>query len=207
MLSAAGVTVHTLTSEIWEYFNEHKDRLSKEQILICENANSKSEIYLTEDAGYPLFLVYQYDVLLYKEPAISKTDCESAYKLLCMKYIFPQFVLRRDEDDVADDIDDDIDDIIAERDESLYCAMEDALTVFLGVSGAKKMSEEYGEDIVEDCVDIFCRALAQHKQISVYRPTWETDKKTKREILVKYPYLDVDGEENDPPIYREKKKH
>ena len=50
-----GVHIYVAANTVWAFFQSHKDRLSKEMVVIAENKDTEYAVYLTEDNALPLF--------------------------------------------------------------------------------------------------------------------------------------------------------
>lgn len=208
------IKIYCKSPDVWDCFQKNKEALSTQQALLCENKRDLVQIYITEDTGYPLFIVYKRGVVVAKEPAINDTDCQNTYKILFCKFVWTSYQqshglgspvnqksnslnVKTYEDEMTE-----LDAEAADRDEDLFQAMQEALLTILGAPDIDRLYDRYGEDIVEDSLDIFCRALAKEKKLSVYRPTWEREKGKNIEVFVEYPYLAVEREKDKPLIYR-----
>lgn len=201
-----GVNIHLKPTEVWPFFAENKARLENEMVAIAENEETSHSVYLTEENGCPLLSVYKDDTKLYEEGAVSAADSESTTKQIYLKYLFP-VVVHEPKYNFQSDLDEEDDeeltaemelqmmeDEIYEREDALMFAMQDFLEVVLNCNTPSQIKELYGEDLVDELLDSFCRLLAEEHLISVYRPTFVTDEETGEESYVEYPYLDVDDE-------------
>ena len=56
-----GVQIHVPADKVWEFFQENKKRLKEEMVAIAENEDTEYTVYLTDEEGYPLFVVCQGD--------------------------------------------------------------------------------------------------------------------------------------------------
>lgn len=201
-----GVNIHLKPTEVWPFFAENKARLENEMVAIAENEETSHSVYLTEENGCPLLSVYKDDTKLYEEGAVSAADSESTTKQIYLKYLFP-VIVHEPKYNFQSDLDEEDDeeltaemelqmmeDEIYEREDALMFAMQDFLEVVLNCNTPSQIKELYGEDLVDELLDSFCRLLAEEHLISVYRPTFVTDEETGEESYVEYPYLDVDDE-------------
>lgn len=201
-----GVNIHLKPTEVWPFFTENKARLENEMVAIAENEETSHSVYLTEENGCPLLSVYKEDTKLYEEGAVSAADSESTTKQIYLKYLFP-VVVHEPKYNFQSDLDEEDDeeltaemelqmmeDEIYEREDALMFAMQDFLEIVLNCNTPSQIKELYGEDLVDELLDSFCRLLAEEHLISVYRPTFVTDEETGEESYVEYPYLDVDDE-------------
>lgn len=200
-----GVNIHLKPTEVWPFFAENKARLKNEMVAIAENEETCYSVYLTEENGCPLLSVYKEDTKLYEEGAVSAADSESTTKQIYLKYLFPVVVHEpkynfqsdpeEDEEEITAEMEMQMmEDEIYEREDALMFAMQDFLEVVLNCNTPSQVKELYGEDLVDELLDSFCRLLAEEYLISVYRPTFVTDEETGEESYVEYPYLDVDDE-------------
>lgn len=200
-----GVNIHLKPSEVWPFFVANKARLGKEMVAIAENEETEYSVYLTEDKGSPQLSVYKQNSKQYEEPAISELDCADTAKRIYLKYLFPVVISTPDydgnDDDEVPDLtpDEEIqncEDTIYEREDELVFAMQDFLAVLLSCKDPTQVSELYGEEIIDELLETFCRLLADEYMISVYRPSWVKESDGS-ESFVEYPYLDVDDEDSN----------
>lgn len=54
-----GVKIYIPAADVWSFFENNKKRLSEEMVIIAENTETEYAVYLTEENGYPLFVVCQ----------------------------------------------------------------------------------------------------------------------------------------------------
>lgn len=94
------------------------------------------------------------------------------------------------EEEEDDEVDDEqkILDVIYEREDEINQAIGDMLAVVLCEDDITAVKELYGAEFVSEVVDDFLQYLADNHNVSVYRPTLETDPETGEEILKEYPY-------------------
>lgn len=79
-------------------------------------------------------------------------------------------------------------DLIYEREDQLNQAMGDFLATILFEEDGVAVKEIYGKELVSEAVDDFLQYLADQHNVSVYRPTLDTDPETGEEILKEFPY-------------------
>lgn len=94
------------------------------------------------------------------------------------------------EEEEDDEVDDEqkILDVIYEREDEINQAIGDMLAVVLCEDDITAVKELYGAEFVSEVVDDFLQYLADNHNVSVYRPTLETDPETGEEILKEFPY-------------------
>lgn len=209
----ASVEVYLKADEVWGFFQDNKDRMKTEQVLVAENTDTKYEIYLTDFAGYPQFRVFRGNIELHTESCIDKADTEYVAKWLYVKYLFPigantskQYgqsnttaeTKKKEESKKSNTKKSEstkaLEDIISEREDELTQATEEFLEVVLEYYGA--IEDFYGEGLIEEVLDSVCQQLANDWGISVRRPFCYEDDDGET-IYLEYPYLDVDCDEND----------
>lgn len=211
----AGVKLHLATPKIWEYFFENVDRLQDNEDCIAENKDNGMSLYLTANTVFPQLVLYADDRPVLYRYIRSKDECGLWAVYLITKFVAgvdierpaeqdekPKVVnlpvskeVRQVQDDAAektDEYEDDkeqkILDIIYEREDELSQAMGDLLAVILCEEDGSAVKEMYGKELVSEAVDDFLQYLSDTHNISVYRPTLETDPETGEEVLKEFPY-------------------
>ncbi len=171
--------------ELWEYFSEHRASLANNYHRIANNEADGIEIYLTEERGFPYFVVESDGEKVFETGTVSALDAEKTYNDLLYQYILPE--MPDEGDEYLDEPDDD--DI---RVEEIKCAAEDFLLVLL---------EQHPEDCglnssdIDEIVSLVEQHLFDTFGISVYHPV-EVDG-----VTVRYPFGDPgedDGQEKLP---------
>ena len=190
-----GVKIHIQPHEIWGFFDKNIKRLSDEMVAIAENTETEYAVYLTEEDGYPLFVVcHGDDDAEYDESAISPKDCENTAQRCFTKFLYPvtvtsgKYVIPFDEDDDTEPTKMEMEDTIYEREDELLYAMGDFLQTVLrdGVDGTDVV-DTLGLDIVNDILDTTLQYIAETYDLPVYRPTFVTDENGNEEYT-EYPY-------------------
>lgn len=192
-----GVKIHIQPQDVWEFFNKNKRRLSDEMVVIAENTETKYAVYLTEESGYPLFVVCQEDAdAEYDEGAINQKDCEDTAQRCFLKYLYPITVTSEnhsiylDKDDGSDTKSDRVgmEDTVDKREDELIYAMGDFLqTVLQGSVDGADVMDVLGFNVVDDILDTTLQYIADSYDLPVYRPTFVTDKNGNEEYI-EYPY-------------------
>jgi len=197
-----GVNIHVKPSETWEFFEKNKKRLETVMVCLAENEETNHAVYLTEDKGFPMFLAYKGEEKLCSEGAVSAADSEDTAKRIYLKYLFPVVVdLGRQIGSKTDSKQEesydpelekqDMEDMIYEREDELQLAAMDFLCTLLCCKSHEELTASYN-DIIEAFMDWTCQYFADEHLISVWRPMFITDDETGSEILIEYPYLEVD---------------
>lgn len=200
-----GVKIHIQPQDVWAFFDKNIKRLSDEMVIIAENTETEYAVYLTEESGYPLFIVCQGDDdAEYDEGAINQKDCEDTAKRCFLKYLYPvtvtsgKYSIPFDQDD--DDFDSELtkmemEDTVYEREDELVYAMGDFLQNALreGVDGTDVV-DTLGLDIINDILDTTLQYIADAYDLPIYRPTFVTDENGSEEY-VEYPYNSEEPED------------
>lgn len=191
-----GVKIHIQPQDVWDFFNKNIKRLSDEMVVIAENTETEYTVYLTEEDGYPLFVVCQGDDdPEYDEGAISPKDCENTAQRCFTRYLYPVTVTSEkysipfdQDDDDAESTKMEMEDAVYEREDELLYAMGDFLQTVLqeGVDGSDVV-DTLGLDVVNDILDTTLQYIAETYDLPVYRPTFVTDENGNEEY-VRYPY-------------------
>lgn len=212
----ADVKLHLATSKIWDYFFENMDFMQYEEACIAESKETGMSLYLTAHAViFPQLVLYLRDVPVYAKCVNNEKECSMYAVYLISKYVAgiptegspvvkeekPKVIelpMKKAEEvepvDVPDEEYDEeeeeqrITDKIYEREDELTQAMSDLLAVVLCEYDSNAVIEGYGTQMVNEIVDDFLQYLADTHNVSVYRPTLETDPETGEEILKEFPY-------------------
>lgn len=206
-----GVEVYVRPDDAWQFFEEYKVRLAKEQIAIAENSETEHTVYMTEDKGCPLLSVWRGKQKLYEEPAVSNSDLKNTAQKIYIKYLLPVVVMEEKSkyitpppDDEEEEIDPELEmlalqDEIYKREDDLQLATEDYLEKVLCCKDYQNAIKEYG-DIAPELLDRICEILAIEFLISVYRPKWVYHEDTGCEEFVDYPYDEMAFKEDEEEI-------
>ena len=116
--------------ELWEYFAEHRASLLSNYHRIASNVEDGIEIYLTEEHGFPFFVVECDGERVFETQTISALDAETTYEDLLTKYILPE-VPTESADEYQIEDDQDCPDQDEDRVDEIECAAEDFLLVLL----------------------------------------------------------------------------
>lgn len=202
-----GVKIHVPADKVWTFFKENKDRLSEEMVVIAENTDTEYAVYLTEEDGFPLFVVCKgASDSEYEEGAINPSDCEETVKRCCLRYLFPIVVTANETAKEMDGADSDLEDLtmqemedtIYEREDELMLAMGDFLqVVFQECNDGADVIDTYGMDLVGEILEDVLMCIAKDYGLPVYRPTFLTDE-FGEEIYTEFPYDCEDAEEDLP---------
>jgi len=176
--------------ELWEYFAEHRASLLSNYHRIASNVEDGIEIYLTEEHGFPFFVVECDGERVFETQTISALDAETTYEDLLTKYILPE-VPTESADEYQIEDDQDCTDQDEDRVDEIECAAEDFLLVLL---------EQHPEDCGLDSTDIdeIVSMVEQHLfdrfGISVYHPV-DVDGCT-----IRYPFGDPDEDDGQQKL-------
>ncbi len=191
-----GVKIYIPAADVWSFFENNEKRLSEEMVIIAENAETEYTVYLTEENGYPLFVVCQGDNdAEYDEGAISPKDCEDTAQRCFLRYLYPvtvtsaKYTAPFDEDDFDEEFTkQELEDAMYEREDELALAMGDFLQVALqeGVDGTD-LVDTYGLELVNDVLEHTLQYIAESYELPIYRPTLIVNDLGEEEY-VEYPY-------------------
>lgn len=184
-------------SEAWDYFQEHRAELETEMHIIAENEEYGIEVSITEDKGYPRFIVNNDGVELFADCAITEADCEQTVRRIYFNYLTNRVFSVvgdpvKDEDEEAS-----AEMVMEDRDWALSASVEDLIVTFLdnNESGIGKY-DECTEEIVEDLKDRIGEYLYKQWGISIFRPmVIEYDDESEEYHEYPYPHLVESDEE------------
>lgn len=193
-----GVQIHVPADKVWEFFQENKKRLKEEMVAIAENEDTEYTVYLTDEEGYPLFVVCQGDEdAEYEEAAYHAEDCETTATRFYYTYLFPVVIdseksYPKDYDPEDDDdymTPQEMNDNIYQREDELRLALCDFLQVVLQEKGdSPDIEEEYGSAMIDEILDYFLEYLGFDCCLPVYRPMFITDEDSGCELYTEFPY-------------------
>ena len=177
-------------SDVWDYFQKHKDDLQNTEHIIADNEEYGISISLSSENGLPCIIVtadgYQYA----EERAVSATDCKETVKMLYDYYLTGKFATGEEPEGI------DQNDMISERETEL----DEAIMLFLDTAIEADVAEFFGEEtdeIVEDVKDHILEYLYKKHNISVRRPMILEDIETKEDFFEEYPYNSMVFEDED----------
>lgn len=164
-----GVKIYIPAADVWSFFKNNETQLSEKMVVIAENTETEYTVYLTEESGYPQFVVcHGDDDAEYDEGAISQKDCEDTAQRCFLRYLYPITVTSTkystpfDEDDGPEDepTKQEMEDAMYEREDELAIAMGDFLQVALqdGVDGTDVV-DTYGLELLTMCWSIHYNTL------------------------------------------------
>ena len=208
----AGVKLHIATSNVWNHFFENIERLQDNEDCIAENKDNGMSLYITAVAICPQLVLYAKDTPVLYRMIGSDDECNKWAIYLITRFLAgiptegnpveteekPKIIdlpmskeYNTDPVDVDPEEEDEeqrILDLIYEREDSLANAMGDLLAVILCEEDCNAVKEVYGTQLINEAVDDFLQYLSDNHNVSVYRPTLETDPETGEEILKEFPY-------------------
>lgn len=175
-------------SDVWGYFNEHRERFSTVARVIASNPIYGIEVCLTEGAGeLPIISVLADGEEIDEETCVSPNDCTSTVKKFYDKYLSDNIVnaLMSDDDNLTEE--EELDKI-----DERELEIDDALCEFLQTLIPNLFDVIYDVgDLCEDLKDSICEYLYKKYGISVYRPMFlECEDGT--EEFTEYPYPEME---------------
>lgn len=197
-----GVNIYVAANTAWSFFQNNKDRLSKEMVIIAENTDTQYAVYLTEDNSLPLLSVCKGDAKPeYEECVPTETGCNEAAKRLYTQYLFPVMIVDEKkcpsgtQEEPEDLTRQDMEDAQYEREDELALALCDFLSVVLQESedDSPEIADAYGAGFISDVLDHFLEYLALEQCLPIYRPMIITDEETGCEVYTEFPYEDDAG--------------
>lgn len=185
-------------SDVWNYFQKHKEELEGTEHIIAENEEYGVEISLSAEHGLPCFIVtadgYQYA----EERAVSASDCKETVEMLYEDYLTESFV----DGELCEESRIDQEDEIAERELEL----DDAFTMLLDTLIEDDLGLLFGaeaDEILEDIKDHTLEYLYRKHGISVRRPMVLEDEGNGEDFFEEYPYDSMVFEDDDNPLYKD----
>lgn len=176
-----GLIKYVEPHDVWEFFLSNEERLSNELVVIAEDESRDIEVCMTEDGSFPMFIVLDGSEVQDKCWGLNKESTENALKEIYDKIstdedVSNEYVEPNDEVEIFRG---DYEDKIYEREDELYLAAADFLSVVLCsedfyCKSAHNHLDDDGlknEEFINEFVDYVCEYLRKDHGISVYRPT------------------------------------
>lgn len=177
------MSVSVKPDELWGYFQANKEALKEKYLLVADDPEEDTEIYLTEEEGMPFFLVeiggnYEAEVA-----STSKEIAEEYYASLLTLYITEYSDTSGDGEIFSKKELDRLDDIQEAAEQFLY--------VLIGASLSDVGIEEKDIDDIVYLVEEF---LCENYRIPVYHPNIVEDEESGECFVAPYQFDWDDGE-------------
>ncbi len=215
MIDTTGVKMYVTPDEIWEFFNKNREKLIDSKVVVAENVDTKYAVLLTDAYdGVANLIVERDEVKIYSSYEWDPDKCYRSYRQMVGNYLLP--VIEDDlkeppakrefsDYDIPDDlppdvsigpeeqIDDDelhdMEDAQYEREDELFLATADYLSVVMNVGDGDGCAivDAYGVQFVNEVTDHFLQYLADEWGADIYRPTL-FDGETGEQMMIEYPY-------------------
>ena len=218
------VTIEVPASKVWTFFYMNRSKLMHSMAQIASNDETKYALYITDDRGYPTFLVFHGDDKEpeYEEGAIGPADCEKTVQRCISKYLIPVTVETKGQEPEPpetepqeDEGEEGLSGEISESEANLACydrgkELVDAFMEFLKVvlmeyDTNSAIKEYYGEYEIEEALDFTLEGLAQEYGLPVYRPMIIEDNDAGVDCFIEYPYNpELDAEQDEVIVRYEK---
>ena len=191
-------------SDVWQYFNDHKNALKSNLCMIADNREYGVEIYITEKMDSPFFSVTADGYQLDEDSATTEAECKEVVQNLYDKYLTGKFI--DDENFSLDKLPEDdvssveIEDIIYEREVEL----DDAVMFLIGIATESTIDDgknEVYDNIVQDAKEHFLEYLARKHDLKIYRPMILEDENGE-EFFDEYPYECMEFDDKNNPLYK-----
>ena len=183
-------------SDVWGYFQNHKDELKDNMFKIAESPNGSWEVWISsEDDNLRIIVTDMDDDIIDVGWATSESECK---EVTCDIYACYISYFEGDEDN-TDSEDDYINkEIIAEREDEIDVLFRNMLFDLLDKSVAEDVIEEIADDVKEHTLEY----IARRHGLPIYRPMCLEDEDGK-DFYSEYPYEKMIFEDYNP-IYEPK---
>jgi hypothetical protein len=184
--------IHLKPKDVWAFFERNKERLCREMVLIAENTDTDTKLYLSSENNLPYIYAVVNGKEVSKEGMITALDASDTTYGYYFKYLVTpdkKAPLPDDSDCPPEDDEKtpkDVLDEIYEREDALYFALRDFLEVALDVD--EEELSEYQPDVMDQMLDDVLSLLAERYACAIYRPTLMDDTETGLEYIENYPY-------------------
>lgn len=178
-------------SDVWDYFNEHKEELCSSTKMIADNQEYGIEIFLTEYNDFPMIMVTADDKSIDEEVTVSVNDCTHTVKEIYDKYLSNEVIsilIGENEEYTDAEKLEIIDEREAEIDDAIYVCLAELVPNLFDIT-------DNPDEFYEDMKDHICEYLYLKHGISVYRPMYlESEDGT--DEFVEFPYPEMELEED-----------
>ena len=182
--------------EAWEFFEQHKESLFGNKLVIAENEDYGAEVFMTIEYELPKILVYLGGVAYHEEIAVSEEDCRKVLEEIYQDYLTGKIL---DNEDYEEFSKAQIEDLIEEKESEF----DEAVIYLIGLAIGEDI-EFLGEDadeIVEDVKDHILEYMARKHGLAIQRPMMLEDENGE-EFYAEFPYECMEFEDEDNPIYK-----
>ena len=218
--------IYVEPEKVWAKFAKEKATLITKEVLLAEDTDYGSSVYLTSEGGRPCLIAYIDDIEVYSEECISEQDVTTTARRMYDKYltsrVLSDYLGEAGGDEIStfghgtkiEDTDYELegnDDTRTELDQSIEIddresELDDAIYAFLDVVlDTRHLYQVFPdqrdeEACVDDVKDHILEYLARKWDIPVYRPMMLED--DEGEFFERYPYEHMIFEDEDNPIYQ-----
>lgn len=180
--------------EIWDFFIENKKKLSDTMMLVAENNELGTDIYMTETDGTLTLVIDSVNVNTEEFPIKKRDDAvvvtSNVYELYLTDKILT--VMSEEDEDAREYA-------ISEQEDNLTMLTTDYLENILGSDPVIFMDNF--SDIIEDCKEHFLEYMHRKHKLNIYRPMILEDEKGET-FFEEYPYDCMVFEDKNNPIYK-----
>lgn len=207
-----GVEIRVHYDKTWGFFFENRQKLHSRMLLLASNVEiegTTTSIYMSEEDGFPQFVVFVDD-----EPVCMTEACNAKQCVQEAKNLYDQYIYELCDGDPMGEEDEEDDTPATESDEEIenersICYSEDALDQAFGGLLETIAEQDYyqrpdADKISDDIKELVCEYLYRKYNISVYRPMYLEDEDGK-EFFVEHPYEHMVFDDHDNPLYKKNK--
>lgn len=167
--------------KVWDFFKEKEEELADIYMLLAENVEEDTEVYITNEGGSPVITVEMGGHLIQEISTDSPIETEDVYSDVLKEYIFklPENSETEMESETAftqGDLD---------RLEELATIADEIMFALLGVNGTDL---GLGKEDLFDLLDTIECFLWENYEIPVWHPYLVEDEETGLEMVMPYPY-------------------
>lgn len=205
--------INVEAKNVWEVFQRERESLLDSMKEIASAEAIGSAIYLTNEGGIPVIVVYVDDDEVRAEPCYGPADCEATVKDIYDTFLNESGVVNAllgDDDGNPDDDDGyfstfEKDSQIEDREDELSLAVSDFIDIACPYGTLDILTNAEFDEMIEDVKDHFCEYLARKWNVPVKRPMYlEDDDGT--DFFTLYPYESMVFDDEDNPIYQRESK-
>lgn len=203
------VEIRVPHDKTWGFFFENRKKLYNKMLLLALNTEvegTTTSIYMSEEDGFPQFVVFVDD-----EPVCMTEACNAKQCVQEAKDLYDQYIYELYDGDPMGEEDEEDDTPATESDEEIenersICYSEDALDQAFGGLLETIAEQDYyqrpdADKISDDIKELVCEYLYRKYGISVYRPMYLEDEDGK-EFFVEHPYEHMVFDDPQNPLYK-----
>jgi hypothetical protein len=186
--------VYIKGNEVWNYFQEHKSDLASNDVVIAEDSEYGTEIWISNVGGRCTITATSNGMPIWDADATDETECYLAVNEAFEDYLSTESLIEYGDEETELDM------AISQREDEI----NDALFEFLNAVNDNNMTYLEFAGLLDDVKEHFLEYLARKHGIKIYRPMFLED--DEGEFYTEYPYECIVYDDPDNPLYKSAEK-